>query len=496
MGDVFAGRYELVDPLGEGGVGVVWRVWDRKRQRYCAAKVLRQVDATSLLRFIREQSLRLHHPHVLAPTGWAGEDDKVLFTMPMIRGGSVNTLVGDFGPLPSRLTVLLLDQLLAALETIHAEGLVHRDVKPANLLLDATGRGRPNLWLGDFGIAAGVDEPRLTQGPYALGTPGYLAPECLRHGWDPDPRADLYSAGMCTVEMILGVRPDGDTDPAEALETAELPHPVPRALKDVVLRMTAASLTARTQSAVEARRALAAAGLLHDVSAEELLGEVEVFDQVPPLPEGWTEHGPAHGQTQMTPAALAAEHQAAGSAASAPPPGPALNAPPAAGSADSAPVPTGPVPTSPEPTGPVPAGPAAPEPTQPSGSPERPPQQSAGSPQSASPPTQGNHTEVVGVRPAPTVPVYPGPSSGAQPQSVPAQPPQDPIRHHVPQPGQQPGPHPRPEGTAPGAAGPAGAALARKRPREGSPARIFVISSGLILLGVLLLIFTLWIATG
>lgn len=300
MGDIFAGRYELVDPLGEGGSGTVWRVWDHKQGRYCAAKVLRQVDATSLLRFIREQSLRLEHQHVLAPTGWAGEDDKVLFTMPMIRGGVVSTLIGDFGPLPPRLVVLLLDQLLTALEVLHREGIVHRDVKPANLLLDATGRGYPNLWLGDFGIAAGVDEPRLTTGPYALGTHGYLAPECLTHGWDPDPRADLYSAGMCAVEMITGMKPDRGTHAAEALAEAELPYELPQALVDVVHRLAAPSISARFEKAEDARRRLWDAGLMpQNVPAEEILGEVELFDHIPPLPEGWG------GQSQQAPLAAA-----------------------------------------------------------------------------------------------------------------------------------------------------------------------------------------------
>lgn len=290
MGDIFAGRYELVDPLGEGGSGTVWRVWDHKRHRYCAAKVLRQVDATSLLRFIREQSLRLEHQHVLAPTGWAGEDDKVLFTMPMIRGGSVATLVGDFGPLPPRLVVLLLDQLLTALEVLHAEGIVHRDVKPANLLLDSSGRGYPNLWLGDFGIAAGADEPRLTTGPYALGTPGYLAPECMTRGWEPDPKADLYGAGMCAVEMITGMKPERGTEAAEALAEADLPYELPQTLIDVVHRLAAPSMTARFDLAGAAKSRLWEAGLMpQDVPPEQILGEVELFDHIPPLPVGWQE---------------------------------------------------------------------------------------------------------------------------------------------------------------------------------------------------------------
>lgn len=308
MGDVFAGRYELVDPLGEGGVGTVWRAWDRRRSHYCAVKVLRQVDAASLLRFIREQSLRLEHPHVLAPTGWAGEDDKVLFAMPMVRGGSVATLVGDFGPLPARLTAILLDQLLSALESIHSEGVVHRDVKPANLLLDATGTAHPHLWLGDFGIAAGIDEPRLTQGPYALGTPGYLAPEVRRQGWHPDPRADLYSAGMSAVEMLTGAPPEADADAAEALASAERPDPVPDALRELVTALAAPELRARIGAADDARRLLRETGLLdaaeHDASVGEtsgaetsglgsMHGEVEFFDHIPSLPEGWTPQGPA-----------------------------------------------------------------------------------------------------------------------------------------------------------------------------------------------------------
>lgn len=293
MGDIFAGRYELVDPLGEGGAGVVWRAWDRKTSRYVAAKVLRQVDAASLLRFMREQSMRLEHPHVLAPTGWAGEDDKVLFTMPIIRGGSVSTLVNDFGPLPSALTAVLLDQLLAALEEIHAEGIVHRDVKPANLMLDATGRGMPRLWLGDFGIAAGDNAPRLTQGPFAMGTPGYVAPECLHQGWQPHAPADLYATGMCAVEMLTGTAPEAETHVLQAFSMAEREEPIPLELTRVVARLGQAVITERYQSASDARAALAATGLLRSQAAEEILQDIEIFDHIPDLPEGWDENGPA-----------------------------------------------------------------------------------------------------------------------------------------------------------------------------------------------------------
>src|SRR5690606_37099210 len=235
---------------------------------------------------MREQTVRIEHPHVLTPLGWAGEDDKVLFTMPIIRGGSVATLVGDFGPLPPRLVAVLLDQLLAALERIHSQGVVHRDVKPANLLLDATGRALPHLRLSDFGIAAAADEPRLTRGPVTLGTQGYLAPECHHPDWHPDPRADLYAAGMCALEMVTGQRP-AVSRPLEALGAPELPD----GLAEVIRGLGEFDPDRRTASAAQAREQLARPGLVSRDPAM-VLGEVEVFDQLPELPAGWGAEGP------------------------------------------------------------------------------------------------------------------------------------------------------------------------------------------------------------
>ncbi len=212
MGEVFAGRYELLEPVAMGGMGTVWCILDRADHQVKAAKILRQSDAASLLRFVREQSMRIDHSHVVTPQSWAGMDDRVLFTMPLVRGGSVSHLLKTYGVLPLRWTALLVDQTLQALEAVHAAGIIHRDVKPANLLLEPTGRGMPHLRLTDFGIAIPLDEPRMTRTSMIVGSPGYMAPEQWR-GADPDERADLYAVGRVGIQMLTGLRPPAeDTD--------------------------------------------------------------------------------------------------------------------------------------------------------------------------------------------------------------------------------------------------------------------------------------------
>ncbi|MDX3076353.1 serine/threonine-protein kinase [Streptomyces sp. MI02-7b] len=303
MGEVFAGRYELVDPVGRGGAGAVWRAWDRRRGRYVAAKVLQQSDAHALLRFVREQAMRIDHPHVLAPASWAADDDKVLFTMELVRGGSLAHLIGDYGPLPPRYVCALLDQLLSGLTAVHAQGVVHRDIKPANLLMEATGTGRPHLRLSDFGIAMRKGEPRLTAADYVVGTPGYFAPEQLM-GADPDFPADLYAAGLVALYLLSGAKPD-----AEAVAT-QYAHGMPRApigvpgpLWEVVGTLLQPDPEARFRTASGARKALAAAVELLP-EADPCEEPVEVFDQIGPLPEGFSPNGPV----RRAPGAEKAEH--------------------------------------------------------------------------------------------------------------------------------------------------------------------------------------------
>lgn len=296
MGEVFAGRYELVDPIGRGGVGAVWRAWDHRRRRYVAAKVLQQSDAHTLLRFVREQALRIDHPHVLAPASWAADDDQVLFTMELVCGGSLAQVIGDYGPLPARFVCTLLDQLLAGLAAVHAEGVVHRDIKPANILMEATGAGRPHLRLSDFGISMRKGEPRLTENNYVVGTPGYFAPEQML-GAEPDFTADLFAVGLVALYLLQGARPDSRAlvEYFAAHGTPGAPQGIPEPLWQVLAGLLQPDPQARFRTANGARKALATAA---ELLAEPGPGEapVEVSDQIGPLPSGFGPEGPVRKQ--------------------------------------------------------------------------------------------------------------------------------------------------------------------------------------------------------
>ncbi|MFM9368917.1 serine/threonine-protein kinase [Streptomyces sp. Da 82-17] len=374
MGEVFAGRYELVDPIGRGGAGAVWRAWDHRRRRYVAAKVLQQSDAHTLLRFVREQALRIDHPHVLAPASWAADDDKVLFTMDLVKGGSLAHVIGDYGPLAPKFVCTLLDQLLAGLTAVHEEGVVHRDIKPANVLLEATGTGRPHLRLSDFGIAMRKGEPRLTETDYVVGTPGYFAPEQML-GEEPDFPGDLFAVGLVGLYLLEGAKPDSKAliQHFAAHGTPDAPQGIPEPLWQVLATLLQPDPDARFRTASGARKALhAAAELLPEPGPDDEI--IEVFDQLGPLPPGFGPEGPLKKRPAAPPAAGpdADHHPKPPPPPSVPPPPPTtpppapardddfrLAPPTGTNSGPSAPQPTAtPTPT-PTPT-PVPPAPVAP----------------------------------------------------------------------------------------------------------------------------------------
>jgi len=194
----------LLEEIGRGATGTVHRARDLRTRTYVAAKVLRGGDADALLRLVREQAHRIKHPHVLSPLGWAAEDDIALIAMELVRDGSLRDLLARQGHLSQPTVALLLAQLLDALATVHERGVVHGDVKPANLLVRSG--VRPHLLLADFGVATCRDDAvrLVAHGP--VGTPAYLPPERLA-GTDPHPSQDVYAAGVLARRLLLGTSP-------------------------------------------------------------------------------------------------------------------------------------------------------------------------------------------------------------------------------------------------------------------------------------------------
>lgn len=193
-------RLRLIDPIGEGGTGTVWRAWDARRRVFVAVKI--STDPPSAPPSLA--GVRLDHPHVAVPHAGGGAASRPA-VMDLVRGGTADRLLAEHGALPEEYVAVLLEQLLQALDVVHAAGLVHRDVKPANLLLEPTGSGRPHLRLGDFGVAVRLD-PDPGRVVAVAGTDGYLAPE-LSAGASPDPSQDLFSAGVTAVELLTGRLP-------------------------------------------------------------------------------------------------------------------------------------------------------------------------------------------------------------------------------------------------------------------------------------------------
>ena len=205
-GRVLAGRYRLVAPLGTGASGRVYAARDVRLQRKVAVKVLHAAladDAGFLRRFGAEAQVAasLHHPNVVAVYDW-GEDETPFMVLELLEGGSLRSLLDRGDRLSPAQAAAVGRQVAAGLDYAHARGLVHRDVKPANLLFDEHGTAR----VADFGLARALAEASWTEPAGAvLGTARYAAPEQVRGVVDA--RSDVYSLALVLVEAVTGTVP-------------------------------------------------------------------------------------------------------------------------------------------------------------------------------------------------------------------------------------------------------------------------------------------------
>ena len=261
-----AGRYVLEAPIASGGMATVWRARDEVLARMVAVKVLRSDLADDPIlaeRFHREAlaAARLSHPGVVAVYDTGVDRCGPFIVMELADGRTLADIVAGRAPLEPDLAIASVLPVLAALEYAHANQVIHRDVKPANVLVDDDGRIR----MTDFGIAKATSDDRsLTLSGQVLGTARYLAPEQVRS--EPvDARTDVYAVGVILYELLTGRAPfDAETPVGTAM--ARLGHdPVPprdlrpqieRALEAVVLKALARSPSDRYRSAAEMRTAL------------------------------------------------------------------------------------------------------------------------------------------------------------------------------------------------------------------------------------------------
>jgi serine/threonine protein kinase len=202
------GRYTLLDELGRGGMGVVWLAEDTTIGRRVAIKELhlpsgtspqdRQVFEERVLREARTAG-RLNDPGIVTVYDMVRERGATYIVMELVESPTLEDVVAQRGPLPAAFVAKVAEQLLSALETAHAAGIVHRDVKPANVMVAPNGRVK----LADFGIAQSIEDPRLTTSGTLIGSPTYISPERLL-GKDASPASDLWALGATLFFAVEG----------------------------------------------------------------------------------------------------------------------------------------------------------------------------------------------------------------------------------------------------------------------------------------------------
>jgi serine/threonine-protein kinase len=214
---VAGGRYELLGVVGRGGMALVFLARDHERDETVAVKLLADnlsADPELRERFRREAELaqRLSHPNVVRVLGSGETDGRAYIVLEYVDGGSLADELLRDGALPAGRVAALGAQAAAGLAHAHRCGLVHRDVKPQNLLLEGSG----TLKVSDFGVARALDGTRLTRAGWVIGTAAYLAPEQAR-GEEVTPAADVYGLGVVLHELATG-GPPGEPMPVEAPE--------------------------------------------------------------------------------------------------------------------------------------------------------------------------------------------------------------------------------------------------------------------------------------
>src|SRR5947199_203848 len=257
-------QYRIVEPLGRGAMGIVYKAIDETLDREVAIKVLNPAlaDAQTITRFRAEATAlaRLNHPAIATVYELFRHDADLLMVMEFVRGETLEQLCNRLGALPLDDAEYLIDQVLAALEHAHRAGIVHCDIKPANIMVTVGG----GIKVMDFSTARVREAEQAAAGGHVMGTPAYMAPEQVL-GHRLDGRADLYAVGVVFYRLLTGALPfEADTTVAMVQkQIADAPAPLrvyreglPAWCEETVRRALAKASAERFQTAGEFRHGL------------------------------------------------------------------------------------------------------------------------------------------------------------------------------------------------------------------------------------------------
>jgi len=259
-GTVLAGRYEILELLGQGGMGAVYKARDTELDRFVALKLIRRELAKNpqiLRRFKQELILarQVTHKNVIRIFDLGESGGTKFITMDFVEGQDLRHLLYEQGKFPPEQAARMMLQICRALEAAHSEGVIHRDLKPHNIMLDKNGR----VYVMDFGIARSAYLPGMTQTGALIGTPEYMSPEQAR-GEKLTVQSDLFSLGVIFYELLTGQSPYPGDAPLATLwkRLQERPKPpmevdpaIPKPLNDIVMRALEIEPEARWASARE-----------------------------------------------------------------------------------------------------------------------------------------------------------------------------------------------------------------------------------------------------
>ncbi len=260
-GKLLGSRYEIIEKIGNGGMSTVYKATDKILKRYVAVKILRDeftTDEEFIKRFEGEAqaAARLTHPNIVSIYDVGVEGNLYYIVMELIQGKTLKEIIiEEKGPLPWKWSVNVAIQIASALEVAHRNNIVHRDIKPHNIIITEDGIAK----VTDFGIAKAVSNSTITAFGTTIGSVHYFSPEHARGGYT-DAKSDLYSLGVVMYEMVTGRVPfDADTPVSVALkhmqdepeEPIEVNPNIPSAINKIIMKALKKDITLRYQSATE-----------------------------------------------------------------------------------------------------------------------------------------------------------------------------------------------------------------------------------------------------